>query len=622
MKTDTIQRNGRIIKASIYYLKEDEGAWSKGIDYIKKAIHFRSNSIGEFPYNTITVVEADMGFDGGMEYPTITSISPTDDAKELELIIEHEIGHNWFQGILASNERSFPWMDEGINTFYDNRYEREYFPRTKINPLDPQTEIQIVLNTLINLRKDQPINTSSENFTDFNYPLITYYKAAQWLELIEKKVGAATFNRAMQEYFNRWKFKHPYPEDLKNVLEEVSGQSLSAEFAMLNQKGRLQNYSGKHRIKFTPSLAINSDSLTHIGILPMIGINKYDGFMIGAIFHSYYLPPTRLRFVFSPLYATGSKQLNAIGIASYSWFPDNKIHHIEAGLNGSRFSSLKGIDSAGTKVFGGFYKLSPFIRIFFNNKNERSKEFWSAQFRTYFIGEKGFNYVLKESDGNYYPTESKNYSSRYINQLSMRVDNYRTLYPYDGELQIQQGKGFVRSSFTGNYFLTYQNEGGLQARFFAAKFNYLGSKTSAKEFETFIYQPKLTAVRGYEDYTYSNYFFGRNENEGFASQQIMMRDGGLKLRTDLFQGLQGRSDNWIASMNFNTTLPEKMLPVPLPIKVFLDIGTYAEAWEKNATGSRFLYVAGLQLSLFKDFINVYAPILVQQGIQGPAKNSS
>src|ERR1700730_16545972 len=125
-------------------------------------------------------------------------------------------------------------------------------------------------------------------------------------------------------------------------------------------------------------------------------------------------------------------------------------------------------------------------------------------------------------------------------------------------------------------------------RLFAGKFGYIGGKTSAKEFETSIYQPKLTGLRGDEDYTYSNYFFGRNEQSGLASQQVLMRDGDLKLRTDLFQGLQGRSDNWVASMNFNTSLPNKLLPFKLPIKIFLDVGTYADAWNKNATTSKFL----------------------------------
>ena len=57
-----------------------------------------------------------------MEYPTITVISPQANEKLLEFTIAHEVGHNWFYGILATNERQHPWMDEGINTFYDNRY--------------------------------------------------------------------------------------------------------------------------------------------------------------------------------------------------------------------------------------------------------------------------------------------------------------------------------------------------------------------------------------------------------------------------------------------------------------------------------------------------------------------
>jgi hypothetical protein len=149
----------------------------------------------------------------------------------------------------------------------------------------------------------------------------------------------------------------------------------------------------------------------------------------------------------------------------------------------------------------------------------------------------------------------------------------------------------------------------MQLRFFGGKFGYIGGKTDAKEFSTTAYQPKLTAVRGNEDYTYSNYFIGRNESEYFAGQQIMLRDGGLKLRTDLFQGLQGRSDNWVSSLNFTSTLPKMDLPVKLPMRIFFDVGTYAEAWKKDAATSRFLYVGGLQLSLFKNLVNIYAPLI-------------
>jgi hypothetical protein len=89
----------------------------------------------------------------------------------------------------------------------------------------------------------------------------------------------------------------------------------------------------------------------------------------------------------------------------------------------------------------------------------------------------------------------------------------------------------------------------------------------------------------------------------------MEKDGNLKIRTDIFQDLQGRSDDWIAAINLSTSIPKKILPLPFPIKIYADAGTYADAWKKDASVGRFLYVTGIQLSLLGDLINIYAPIL-------------
>src|SRR5207237_7200031 len=118
---------------------------------------------------------------------------------------------------------------------------------------------------------------------------------------------------------------------------------------------------------------------------------------------------------------------------------------------------------------------------------------------------------------------------------------------------------------------------------------------------------------------YSNYFIGRNSFEGLSSQQIMMRDGGLKLRTDLFQGLQGRSDNWIAAVNLNTSLPN-IFPVEIPLKLFFDAGTFDEAWHHDYVDPRFMFVGGLQLSLFKDVLNIYVPVLYSKQFRDQLKS--
>jgi len=84
----------------------------------------------------------------------------------------------------------------------------------------------------------------------------------------------------------------------------------------------------------------------------------------------------------------------------------------------------------------------------------------------------------------------------------------------------------------------------------------------------------------------------------------MIRDGGFKVRTDYLSNKIGRTDDWLVAANFTSTIPNvinplAILPFKLPLKIFVDIGTYAEAWKKNAATGRFVYDAGLQLSLFK-----------------------
>ena len=54
-----------------------------------------------------------------------------EDEKSLDMTIEHEVGHNWLYGILATNEREYPWMDEGMNTYFDNRYKSWKYPHAK-----------------------------------------------------------------------------------------------------------------------------------------------------------------------------------------------------------------------------------------------------------------------------------------------------------------------------------------------------------------------------------------------------------------------------------------------------------------------------------------------------------
>lgn len=621
---DTLQLLSKTIDVYAYYDAANAKDWKNSITYIKSAIKTKSEWLGEYPYPVVSVVER-AGYEdmGGMEYPTITLISKTDNEKMLDYLINHEVGHNWFYGILASNERAHPWMDEGMNSYYDKRYMMQQYGNTGLDiagkaafiaKREPNDLQQTMLATVVALKKDQPIETAADKFSSYNNNLIPYEKTAQWLQLLEKELGTASFDAVVKAYYESWQFKHPYPEDFKAIAEQVSGKDLSNTFSLLNQKGPVFPEQ-KKKIKLVSFFSFKDTDKNHyISVAPAVGYNFYDKFMIGALVHNFNLPPSRLQFYGVPLYATGSKQLNGLGRISYSFFPGNNGQRLTLGVAGARFNGDHFIDSMGKKNFQPFSKIVPSAKFVFANKNPRSTLTKYIQWKTFFINETGL--LFKRDTSGPVPVDVITYpkESRYVNQLQLVVEDNRVLYPYKAVLQAAQGEGFVRTDLTLNYFFNYASEGGMNVRFFAGKFFYTTNKTFITQFETERYHLNMTGPKGDEDYNYSNYFYGRNEFEGVATQQIMIRDGAFKVRTDLLSSKIGKTDDWLTAMNFTTTIPKKvnpleLLPIKIPVKVFADIGTYSDAWKNNSGTPRILYDAGLQLSILKNTINIYVPLL-------------
>ena len=623
VKTDTLQLpSGRIMTVYAFYYAENGEIWNRSISLIKQAVLTKSRWLGEYPYDVVSVVEHEKD-DGGMEYPTITFLSSGGTEKSLDVVINHEVGHNWFYGILASNERTHPWMDEGMNTYYDSRYAlQEYgnaasfeipFKSVFIKKRMPDDASIMLLQTIITAKKDQPVETISEKFSEANYNSIAYTKTGNWMQLLERELGKDLFDSCMKTYYRLWGFKHPYPEDFKKVMEEVSGKNLDAIFALLNKKGAIINLKVKKDIRFSSFFSFKeTDKHNYFFVAPAAGYNFYDKLMVGAVLHNYTLPSTKFNFLIAPLYAFKSNRLNGIGRAGYTWYPANTVQKVELSVAGASFNGDSYTDSTNKINYLRFSKIVPSLKFVLANKKPGSSITKFVQWKFFLINEQQLLFTrdtIRQIDVITYPAKF-----RYVNQLQFVIENNRVLYPYNGTLQVEQGDGFVRSNFTGNYYFNYAKGGGLNLRMFAGKFFYTGDKTFLKQFKTDPYHLNMSGPKGYEDYTYSNYFFGRNEYAKFSNQQIMIRDGGFKVRTDLLSSKIGKTDDWLIAVNFTTDIPAainplQVLPVKIPVKAFLDIGTYAEAWKKNAATGRFIYDAGLQLSLFKNVLNIYVPIL-------------
>lgn len=620
VNTDTCMLpSGKIIEVMTCYTPAEQRSWKKSLHSVKDAVLFYSAKVGGYPYNTVAAVQGPESFGGGMEYPTITVISPERNTMELDFTIAHEVGHNWFYGILASNERQYPWMDEGLNTYYEYQYQQL---KTKQYLRHPE---QQQLDAIETEGRDQPINTPAAEFTEINYGLIAYYKTAQWMALLEKELGTEMMNTCMQAYFSTWKFRHPQPADFRNSIEKTSGKNLEAVFSLLEKKGPLPAKPKKGTKLQTPGKTVlglingtdnHYKTVINAGIAP--GFNSYDKLMLGAVITNLGVPVNRFSFLAIPLYGTGSGKLNGTGFLNYTIRPKSGIRKIDAGISFASFTADRYTDPDGKKTFLRFNKLSPGIRFTLPEPAARSTRLRYIQFKSYLLKEDALSFYRDTAITGQDTTISTKYKTvagnRSLHQLKFVAENYRKLYPWRAELLLENGKDFIRTSFTGNYFFNYGNTGGLKVRVFAGKFFYTNGNSITKQFSTDRYHLNLSGPNGFEDYTYSDYFIGRNAFEGLASQQLMIRDGAFKVRTDLLAEKTGRTDNWLAAINFSSSVPDNLnplqvLPVKIPLKLFADIGTVAEAWETGSTDDRFLFDSGFQLSLFSETINVYIPLV-------------
>ena len=252
IRYDTLNLSSGVVDVFSYSQPNGNREWNNSIDFIEDAVKKYSNWIGEYPYPTVAAVEGPKNLSsGGMEYPMITLITSPDAKKEgLDAVIAHEVGHNWFYGILASNERDHPWMDEGLNTYFQFRYEAEKYRYNsvfgtalpdEVRKLPADEFLGRIIYALNSLPANEPIETQSTAFADKDsYGIVVYVKTAVWMGILEGVLGKEDFAKAMKQYYNDWKFKHPYPEDFKESIENAIGKKVDNVFKLVSKTGNFE----------------------------------------------------------------------------------------------------------------------------------------------------------------------------------------------------------------------------------------------------------------------------------------------------------------------------------------------------------------------------------------------
>src|SRR6185436_4423881 len=184
--------SGKKITTWAMFTNAEANLWLKANEYAKDAITYFSDWIGEYPYDQFTCADVLDASGNGMEYPMITAIGSYGSAFELEATIQHEAGHSWFYGILGSNERRYPWMDEGMTQFLETRYTYTKYANDSSKQMESTGIFGKGSRTTYNHRKleyikywhgarantDQSPSLPAENFSSINYSADAYRKTA------------------------------------------------------------------------------------------------------------------------------------------------------------------------------------------------------------------------------------------------------------------------------------------------------------------------------------------------------------------------------------------------------------------------------------------------------------
>ena len=206
-----------------------------------KAMRYANDTLGEYPFDTVSVIVPPLNAEaaGGMEYPTLftvegfTQVEPgTYAAAALEFVAIHEFTHNYFQGIIASNEFEEPMLDEGINQYWNDRLLRDAGITMPLP--DSLQRLGFTQNfgrfELARWAAElaEPTDALGQNswarFSEASFSSV-YFRTSTMLRDLEARWGSAVMTRAMHTYYQRWKFRHPSTADFQAVLMEVSNDA-------------------------------------------------------------------------------------------------------------------------------------------------------------------------------------------------------------------------------------------------------------------------------------------------------------------------------------------------------------------------------------------------------------
>lgn len=199
-----------------------------------------SEWLGEYPYSTLSIVIPPAGAGGaaGMEYPTLITAWDASDSKpgeSLERVVVHEIAHQYWYGMVATNEFEEAWLDEGFTSYVEDKIMERSFRSMSFLPFEATT-----------ILTPEPLAFPAWHYQGYqSYASNVYLRAKLVLNGIEGLIGEKQMRSVMRAYFQKWRFDHPNTRDFQSVVEEVTGRDWTAYFNDYVYGAKMVDYSVK-----------------------------------------------------------------------------------------------------------------------------------------------------------------------------------------------------------------------------------------------------------------------------------------------------------------------------------------------------------------------------------------
>ena len=262
--------------------------WKQVEPLMVKVMDYYNHRVGNYPYKQYSFIQ---GGDGGMEYAMCTLMMGSGTVEGILGTATHELGHSWFQHVLASNESKHPWMDEGFTTYIEDSALNELKgDKKEVNPFKGN---YAAYYNLVNSGKEQPQTTHGDRYDENRpYSISSYIKGCLFLSQLEYVIGKDNVDATLKRYFNDFKFKHPTPNDIKRTAERVSGAELDWYLIDWTQTTNTIDYGIKDVADNGGKTTV---SLERIGRMPMpidLTVQYTDGTS-----ETFYIPLRMMNFI-------------------------------------------------------------------------------------------------------------------------------------------------------------------------------------------------------------------------------------------------------------------------------------------------------------------------------------